>query len=506
MASEIRVNKINSQTGVGTITLSPTGVDISGITTVSTLKVGTGVTASEDGDIFFTGVCTATTFAGAHSGSGANLTSLPAAQLTGTLPAISGANLTGIAATDNVRTGILDVAGVSTFRNTMNVGAAVTISESGIEASGIGITVANINGTHVGGRRNKVINGAMTIAQGGTSDAMGNSENAYGTVDRFKITNLHDGAITASQSSTSPDGFSKSLKIDVTTADTSLTTSQRLHIIHYIEAQDLQDLGYGTSSAKEVRVSFYVRSNKTGNYTFALNQADNSFKNLSFQYAISSADTWERKSFVIPGDTAGVINNDNGIGIELYWWLAAGPTYTSGSLRSDWTTYSNGDFAAGQGVNLLDSTSNEWYLTGVQFEVGSQATPFEHRTSAQNYIECCRYYQEPINYTKGYLPILAGRGTGTSTVATCVPLVCNMRDEPSTTGSSMSTIYAYGYNSRPGSSGGAASIVSNYGHDPQGGNYAYFTQNGFGGSISDDRIWNIGGYGTGSKLVLDAEL
>ena len=81
MASEIRVNKINSSTGVGTITLSPTGVDISGITTVSTLKVGTGLTASEDGDVFFTGVCTATTFAGAHSGSGANLTSLPAAQL-----------------------------------------------------------------------------------------------------------------------------------------------------------------------------------------------------------------------------------------------------------------------------------------------------------------------------------------------------------------------------------------------------------------------------------------
>ena len=100
MASEIRVNKINSSTGVGTITLSPTGVDISGITTVSTLKVGTGVTASEDGDIFFTGVCTATTFAGAHSGSGANLTSLPAANLTGTLPAISGANLTNLTATN----------------------------------------------------------------------------------------------------------------------------------------------------------------------------------------------------------------------------------------------------------------------------------------------------------------------------------------------------------------------------------------------------------------------
>ena len=98
MASEIRVDKINSLSGVGTVTLSPTGVDISGITTVQTLKVGTGLTASEDGDVFFTGVCTATTFAGAHSGSGANLTSLPAAQLSGTLPALSAANLTSIPA------------------------------------------------------------------------------------------------------------------------------------------------------------------------------------------------------------------------------------------------------------------------------------------------------------------------------------------------------------------------------------------------------------------------
>ena len=113
--------------------------------------------------------------------SGANLTNLPAANLTGALPAISGANLTGIAATDNVRTGILDVAGVSTFRNTMNVGAAVTISESGIEASGIGITVANINGAQIGGRRNLVINGAMNVAQRGTSS----TGTGYVTIDRF---------------------------------------------------------------------------------------------------------------------------------------------------------------------------------------------------------------------------------------------------------------------------------------------------------------------------------
>mgnify|MGYP006218746505 CR=1 FL=1 len=143
----------NSISGITSITL-PAGAD--NVLTIHTndgterfridssgnVKVGSACTISPDGDVFFTGVTTATTFTGAHSGSGANLTSLPAAQLTGSLPAISGANLTGIAATDNVRTGILDVAGIATFRNDVNIGAAVTISESGIEASGIGITCA----------------------------------------------------------------------------------------------------------------------------------------------------------------------------------------------------------------------------------------------------------------------------------------------------------------------------------------------------------------------------
>ena len=148
MASEIRVNKINSSSGVGTITLSPTGVDISGITTVSTLKVGTGVTASEDGDIFFTGVCTATTFAGAHSGSGANLTNLPAANLSGTLPALSAANLTNVPAA-NI-TGTLPAISAA---NLTNIPAAnVTGTLPAITAANLtNIPAANIVGLATAG-------------------------------------------------------------------------------------------------------------------------------------------------------------------------------------------------------------------------------------------------------------------------------------------------------------------------------------------------------------------
>ena len=148
MASEIRVNKINSSSGVGTITLSPTGVDISGITTVSTLKVGTGLTASEDGDVFFTGVCTATTFTGAHSGSGANLTNLPAANLSGTLPALSAANLTNVPAA-NI-TGTLPAISAA---NLTNVPAAnITGTLPALNAASLtSIPAANIVGVATAG-------------------------------------------------------------------------------------------------------------------------------------------------------------------------------------------------------------------------------------------------------------------------------------------------------------------------------------------------------------------
>jgi len=245
----------------------------------------------------------------------------------------------------------------------------------------------------------------MICSQRASSASVTGSTNAYVALDRFKSRNVHDGAYTLSQSTTSPDGFANSLKVDVTTADTSLASNVRATIEHFIEAQDLQDLGYGTSSAKTITVSFYVKSNKTGNYGFAIEQADNSYKQVSLQYTINSADTWERKTFTIAGDTSGVINNDNGSGLELYWWLAAGSTYTSGSTRTTYTAYANADFGAGQAINLFDSTSNEFYLTGIQLEVNSSsvATDFEHRSFGQELALCQRYYEEGMVSQQGYV-------------------------------------------------------------------------------------------------------
>ena len=373
------------------------GVERFRIDSSGNIKVGSACTLSRDGDVFFTGVTTATTFTGAHSGSGANLTSLPAAQLTGTLPAISGANLTGIAATDNVRTGILDVAGIATFRNDVNIGAAVTISESGIEASGIGITCANINGTQIGGRRNLIINGAMTVAQRGTpTSASSYTTGGYGACDRWRLRAIStdQAAFVISQESDAPtgSGFTKSIKIATSTAETSLDADEIFHVSQRIEAQDLQNLKNGTSSALPVTLSFWVKAYQTGTYAVNVYKPDTSNRQITATYTISDSNTWEFKTMTFPGDTSGGgIANDNGTGFQIYWLLATGTDYT-GTTSTSWANYANGGFANGQAVNIMSSTDNYFYLTGVQFEVGSQATAFEHRSYVEELRLCQRYF------------------------------------------------------------------------------------------------------------------
>lgn len=251
--------------------------------------------------------------------------------------------------------------------------------------------------SQIGGRRNVILNPKMTIAQRGTSTT-GVTSSAY-IVDRFFVNMSSLGTWTISQSTTAPDGFSNSFKMDCTTADASPSSGDFLQFKHRIEAQDLQQLKYGTSSAETVTISFYVRSNKTGTYILEILQPDASNRLRSASYTINSADTWEQKVITFTGDTSGVINNDNGTGIELTWWLGAGSNFTSGTLQTDWGALDATTRAVGN-VNLADSTSNEWYITGVQMEVGSypNGTPFEHRSFNDELSLCQRYFQKSYNY------------------------------------------------------------------------------------------------------------
>ena len=287
------------------------------------------------------------------------------------------------------------LAGVTTVTS-VKVGAAVTISESGIEASGIGITCANINGAQIGGRRNLIINGAMQIAQRGTSTTMSTSDSKY-LCDRWRVktANADNVAMTISQDATSyPTDFGQCLKIDITTAETTLDSNEYLQVQQRIEAQNLQHINNGTSSAKSLVLSFYVKAYQAGNYVVAIYKDDNTARLITLPYTINASATWERKVLVIPADTSGGgIANDTGIGYQLDWFLAAGSGYTSTDSTS-WINYASTGYAYGQAVNTMSSTDNYWQITGVQLEVGSQVTPFEYRGVGDELSLCQRYYQK----------------------------------------------------------------------------------------------------------------
>ncbi len=241
--------------------------------------------------------------------------------------------------------------------------------------------------------RNILINGDQSIAQRSTSTASITSS-GYHTVDRFSTFN--DGPLgtwTQSQSTTVPSGqgFSTSLKMDCTTADASPAAGDRLGIRQQFEGQNMQYLKYSTSSAESTTLSFWVRSNKTGTYIVELyGVTDN--RQISKSYTISSADTWEKKTITFAGDTGGTYNNDNTSELMISWYLAAGSNYTSGTLSTTWGAKTDADRAVGQ-VNLADSTSNEWYITGVQLEAGTAASDFEFLPFDVNLQRCRRYYQ-----------------------------------------------------------------------------------------------------------------
>ena len=416
------------------------GVERFRIDSSGNIKVGSACTISPDGDVFFTGVTTATTFTGAHSGSGANLTSLPAAQLTGTLPAISGANLTGIAATDNVRTGILDVAGIATFRNDVNVGTAVTITESGIEATGVGITCANINGTKIGGRRNLISNGDFRIAQRGTSS----TSTGFSTVDRWNFAyGGTDEAPTAAQhtlsSSDDPysEGFRYSFHITNGNQSSGAGATDYIAILTSLEAQDLVNSGWDyTNPLSDITISFWAKSSVARTFCVQLYTADGTPQAYNHHYALS-ANTWKKVIHTFPGYANVQFDNDANKGMEIQWNMFSGTTYTEGSTVDQWVTYNGNTSTPDENTDWYTTNDATFEITGVQLEVGSQATAFEHRSYGDELALCQRYYQVIADSTGDVVGTGFGRSGGYCYVAR--PLLVEMRTRPTvddqTTGS-----------------------------------------------------------------------
>ena len=265
--------------------------------------------------------------------------------------------------------------------------------------SGSNVTINGITPASTGslGLRNLIINGAMQVAQRGTSLSLAHdgTTNGYLT-DRFRValsgTDQYDCTVT--QSTDAPEGFASSLLITTGTAETTVDAAEYGSIQHRIEAQNMQLLSSGTSDAKTTTLSFWVKSSQTGTYVVSIYKNDSTARGITATYAISTADTWEYKTLTFAGDTdsSGGIDNDNGLGWIVSWVLGAGSDYTSTDSTS-WIDYVNAGFAYGQTTNGVLTTANATFaITGVQLEVGSVATPFEHRSYGDELARCQRYF------------------------------------------------------------------------------------------------------------------
>ena len=258
------------------------------------------------------------------------------------------------------------------------------------------VQTENVASTVNLGRRNMIINGAMQVAQRSTSSTS-TSGIAYHTVDRFNFRGQSTGVFSIAQVTDSPDDFYYSTKITVTTPDTSIGGGQRYWVTSYLEGNTVSHLNFGTSSAKTVTLSFYVKSSLTG--TFSGGLVNSSFDRAqAFTYTISSANTWERKTVTISGDTSGTWLATTGIGLSVSFDLGAATNRQQSA--GAWTA--SGSVAATGASQVIANNGATWQITGVQLEVGEQATPFEHRSFAEELALCHRYYQE-FNYdTHGY--------------------------------------------------------------------------------------------------------
>ena len=245
--------------------------------------------------------------------------------------------------------------------------------------------------------RNLVINGAMQVAQRSTSVASvsDGSNEGYQSLDRFALyySNSAGGVCTISQDTTVPSGygFSNSYKVDVTTADTSISSTHVIFIQHSLEAREVRNSGWNyTSSSSNITLSFWARSTKAGTYNVLFRAIDVGQKYYVAEYTLV-ADTWKKVTVTVPGDSSLVFNNDTDSGLTIRWNLQCGSDRDNASTDA-WLAVDAGNQGTSNQVNFFDSTSNDFYLTGVQLEVGTEATPFEHRSFGDELLRCQRYY------------------------------------------------------------------------------------------------------------------
>jgi len=320
------------------------------------------------------------------------------------------------------------------------------------------------------GRKNLIINGAMQVEQRGAFTISTSGGPEYGGPDRFHMwsytsTEQVTAEISKSTVGGTPTGFADTYRIDVLTAESSVAAGESLVFAQYIEAQNCQHLEYGTSDAKSVTLSFWIKTSVTGTYCFFLQNSDGDRIQVK-EYTVNSADTWEKKIITIPGDASGTINNDNGRGLWCGWVLMAG-TDRHGS-KDAWRT-TGADYATSSQVNAVGNGANNIYFTGVQLEVGTVATNFEHRSYGEELALCQRYYyhsgslnagQNGQAVSGGYSTYFGASWTFPTTMRTSPTILQNISISTNSTGTQTAA---------------TTPTMYRFNHGNMSGNYSYWT-------------------------------
>ena len=358
------------------------------------------------------------------------------------------------------------------------------------------VQTENVASTVNLGRRNIIINGAMQVAQRGTSSTS-TSGIAYHTVDRFNFRGQSTGVFSIAQVTDSPDDFYYSTKITVTTPDTSIGGGQRYWVTSYLEGNTVSHLNFGTSSAKTVTLSFYVKSSLTG--TFSGGLVNSSFDRAqAFTYTISSANTWERKTVSISGDTSGTWLATTGIGLSVSFDLGAATNRQQSA--GAWTA--SGSVAATGASQVIANNGATWQITGVQLEVGSTATPFEHRSFGEELQLCKRYFQVLADGSRSTdEAICAGAYYTASILFHSVVLPVEMRSKPSMVTTNGTNYYITFSNG----SGDHHDAIARSGNSSKSVVEIYAETN-VGGTAGHACFTRIGGTSSDAKCMLDAEL
>ena len=401
MTSKIVVNNIESDSGINTVTI------------IGDVSVGSSITATD---------ITAT-----HHGSGADLTNLPAANLTGTLPAIDGSNLTGVGA---------------------------SFGNSSVNTSGIITATAFVSSEGQLSHRNLIINGAMQVSQRATTYT---GADPYTTVDRYRLnhTGLNEDCTTAQAdvaSGTTPYtlGFRKAFKITNGNHTAGAGAGDRIAIQYRLEAQDVANSGWNyVSSSSNITLQFWVKSSVAQNFYGRLYTSDGTSQNYPFETGSLSADTWTKITKTIPGNSNLTFNNDNGRGLDVEFTLFRGTNETGSVTLNQWAAFNSGTYTPDNTSTWYTTNDATFEITGFQLEVGSVATPFEHRKYSEQLLLCQRYYRvikDGSEDNGGYVGYTS-YNYDVNSVVTQVNFIPEMRATPTIASTSGTNYYRYYRNS-----------------------------------------------------------